>query len=61
MEHTLRDAPDKLAVAIWEADRHVSALRDALAVWHVNPPATLEQVESNLSPAAWPTNCCFAS
>ncbi len=47
MEHTLRDAPDKLAVAIWEADRHVSALRDALAVWHVNPPATLEQVESN--------------
>jgi hypothetical protein len=47
MEHTLPDAPDKLAVAIWEADRHVSALRDTLADWRVNPPATLEQVESN--------------
>ncbi|MEN9770657.1 MAG: hypothetical protein RLZZ180_2287 [Pseudomonadota bacterium] len=47
MEHMLPDAPDKLAVAIWEAARHVSALRDALADWHMNPPASLEQVESD--------------
>jgi hypothetical protein len=36
---------DKLAVAIWEADRHVSALSDALSEWDASPATSLEQVE----------------
>jgi hypothetical protein len=38
---------DKLAVAIWEADRHVSALSDALSEWDASPATSLEQVEQD--------------
>lgn len=36
---------DKLAVAIWEADRHVRALSDALSEWDASPATSLEQIE----------------
>jgi hypothetical protein len=38
---------DKLSVAIWEADRHVSALSDALSEWDASPATSLEQVEQD--------------
>ena len=39
--------PDRLALAIWEADRHASVLDEALSTWHALPARpTLAQVES---------------
>ena len=36
---------DRLAVALWEADRHAAALSDALAEWAVGPALDMAQLE----------------
>jgi hypothetical protein len=36
---------DKLAVALWEADRHAVALTDALAEWAAGPAFDMAQLE----------------
>ena len=36
---------DRLAVALWEADRHAAALLDALAEWAVGPALDMAQLE----------------
>lgn len=35
---------DRLAVALWEADRHAAALSDALAEWAVGPALDMAQL-----------------
>lgn len=44
--HPLPKPGDRLAVALWEADRHVAVLNEALSEWHALPEPpwqTLEQ------------------
>ena len=36
---------DRLAIALWEADRHVAALSDALAEWAARPALDMVQLE----------------
>ena len=38
---------DRLAVALWEADRHAAALSEALAEWAAEPALDMAQLESN--------------
>lgn len=38
---------NKLEQALWEAERHASALTDALAEWKASPPQSLQQVETD--------------
>lgn len=38
---------DRLAVALWEADRHAAALSEALAEWATGPALDMVQLESN--------------
>jgi hypothetical protein len=38
---------DKLAVALWEADRHALAVTDALAEWAAGPAIDMAQLERN--------------
>ena len=38
-------ASEKLAVALWEADRHAAALSDALAEWASKPAHDMAQME----------------
>jgi hypothetical protein len=40
-------AVDKLAGALWEADRHAAALSDALTEWDVIPVHGLDQLEGD--------------
>jgi hypothetical protein len=36
---------DRLAIALWEADRHAAALSDALAEWAAGPALDMAQLE----------------
>lgn len=36
---------DRLAIALWEADRHAAALSDALAEWSAGPALDMAQLE----------------
>jgi hypothetical protein len=38
---------DRLAIALWEADRHAAALSDALAEWALGPALDMAQLESD--------------
>jgi len=38
---------DKLAAVLWEADRHVDTLTEALAEWNVSPTTTWQALESD--------------
>lgn len=40
-------ADDRLAVALWEADRHAAALSDALAEWAAEPALDMAQLEAD--------------
>jgi len=41
------NSSDKLAVVLWEADRHRGTLREALAEWDRDPAADLQSLESD--------------
>ncbi len=43
MTDTLLDA--RLSAAIWECDRHLAALNDALAEWHTRPTPSNDELE----------------
>ena len=38
---------DKLAAVLWEADRHLDVLTEALAEWNVSPTITWQALESD--------------
>jgi hypothetical protein len=38
---------DRLAIALWEAQRHADALRPALSAWQADTPADLASVEGD--------------
>ena len=38
---------NRLAVAVWEADRHVAALREALADWDAAPATSQQALEAD--------------
>ena len=38
---------DKLAAVLWEADRHLDTLTEALAEWNISPETTWQALESD--------------
>ena len=38
---------DKLAAVLWEADRHLDTLTEALAEWNISPAITWQALESD--------------
>jgi len=38
---------EKLTAALWEAERHMETLKEALAEWHRSPAATREALEAD--------------
>ncbi|MEO6421124.1 MAG: hypothetical protein ABIR84_00135 [Candidatus Nitrotoga sp.] len=37
----------KLAAVLWEADRHLGTLTEALTEWNISPAITLQALESD--------------
>lgn len=38
---------DKLAAVLWEADRHLDTLTEALAEWNISPATTWQALETD--------------